>query len=285
MADYLRKVKKGEPLSISAEAWNRLMDIARADGTDRTLAGARQEASRRDLDVALVKNTTSRDLPLWGGITLGAPVFPPASGDSLPQDFAERTVLNGVEPAACPARGAVLLQPLAPGAIGRAVVSGILCCRVRVTTEGMRRAVFVPWEVSSESLYPLADHAGPLELLWLEAGTGLRYAVAMVGGSDRRFLAAIQSSAAISGSSNKWSYTVRTWTYGGSTTSGRLISNVRNLREFENTSSMADGNSLTNPTTTIGPVVGKVEAWTEIDSSGNCVTLFDRPNPVTGCGT
>lgn len=287
MSDYLRRVRKGEPLSISAEAWNRLMDIARADGSERALGSAKQEASRRDFDVVLVKNTTARDLPLWGGITLGPPLFPPTSGEggSLPQDFAERTVLEGVQPAACPARGAILLQPLAPGAIGRAVVSGIVCCRVRVTTDGMRRAVFVPWEESAESLHPLADHAGPLELLWTESGTGLRYAVAMVGGSDRRFLAAIQSSAAISGASNKWNYTVRTWAYGGSTSTGRLITNVRNLREHDNTSSMADGNSLTNPTTTIGPVVGKVEAWTEIDSSGSCVTLFDRPNPVTGCGT
>lgn len=286
MADPLRKVRRGEPLSIPAEAWNRLIDIARADGSDRLLAGAEQAAGRRDLDVALVKNTSARDLPLWGGIALGPPVFPPASGEtgSLPQDFAERTVLEGREPTACAGRGAILLQPLAPGAIGRAVVSGILCCRVRVSATGMRRAAFVPWDASAESLYPLADHAGPLELLWAEQGTGVRYAVAMVGGSDRRFLAAIQSSAAIAGASNRWNYTVRTWAYGGLTSAGRLIENVRNLREFDNTATTADGNSLTSPPTTVGPVVGKVEAWTEVDSAGNCVTLFDRPNPV-GCGT
>jgi hypothetical protein len=286
MADPLRKVRRGEALSIPAEAWNRLMDIARADGSDRLLGDAEQGAARRDLDVALVKNTTSRDLPLWGGITLGAPVFPPASGTggSLPQDFAERTVLTGVEPAACAGRGAVLLQPLAPGAIGRAVVSGILCCRVRVTASGMRRAAFVPWDASAESTYPLADHAGPIELLWTEPGTGVRYAVAMLGSSDRRFLAAIQSSAAIAGASNRWNYTVRTWAYGGLTATGRLIEHVRNLREYDNTATTADGNSLTSPPTTVGPVVGKVEAWTEVDSAGNCVTLFDRPNPV-GCGS
>jgi hypothetical protein len=189
-----------------------------------------------------------------------------------------------VEPAACPGRGAVLLQPLAPGAIGRAVVSGILCCRVRVTASGMRRAAFVPWDASLEGTYPLADHAGPIELLWTEPGTGVRYAVAMLGSSDRRFLAAIQSSAAIAGASNRWNYTVRTWAYGGSTATGRLIENVRNLREFDNTATTADGNSLTSPPTTVGPVVGKVEAWTEVDSAGACVTLFDRPNPV-GCGS
>ena len=162
MADPLRKVRRGEALSIPAEAWNRLMDIARADGSDRLLGDAEQGAARRDLDVALVKNTTSRDLPLWGGITLGAPVFPPASGTggSLPQDFAERTVLTGVEPAACPGRGAVLLQPLAPGAIGRAVVSGILCCRVRVPASGMRRAAFVPWDVPVTWVTQLSNHMG-----------------------------------------------------------------------------------------------------------------------------
>ena len=281
MADPLRKVRRGEPLSIPAEAWNRLIDIARADGSDRLLAGAEQAAGRRDLDVALVKNTSARDLPLWGGIALGPPVFPPASGEtgSLPQDFAERTVLEGREPTACAGRGAILLQPLAPGAIGRAVVSGILCCRVRVSATGMRRAAFVPWDASAESLYPLADHAGPLELLWAEQGTGVRYAVAMVGGSDRRFLAQVTGSAAIQGEANRWNYTIRTCAYGGPA-NGRTIENVRNIREAFNSATSADGNDLASPPTTVGPVGGLVEAWTDLSATGACVTLIDRPNPV-----
>jgi len=111
----------------------------------------------------------------------------------------------------------------------------------------------------------------------------VRYAVAMLGSSDRRFLAQVTSSVPLQGAANRWSYAIRTCTYGGPA-NGRVIELVRNIREEFNSASVADGNDLTSPPTTVGPVAGLVEAWTDLSATGACVTLFDRPNPV-GCGT
>lgn len=102
---------------------------------------------------------------------------------------------------------------------------------------------------------------------------------------------------------NEWSYSVETWiplspTGATSITPAAderfLLNPVYNLREQYNTIALADGNDLTNPPATIGPVgsIWNGTAWpttnlsAEVlmfivyDRSGAIYPFFDRPNPL-----
>jgi hypothetical protein len=102
---------------------------------------------------------------------------------------------------------------------------------------------------------------------------------------------------------NQWSYECDTWipiSPSGSASISPpvderfLLDPVYNLREQYNTASLADGNDLTNPASTIGPVgsIWDGTAWpttnlsAEVlvfivyDRAGTMYPFFDRPNPV-----
>jgi hypothetical protein len=102
---------------------------------------------------------------------------------------------------------------------------------------------------------------------------------------------------------NQWSYECETWIPLSPTGLSSipmpaderfLFDKVYNLREQYNTASLADGNDLSNPLATIGPVgsIWNGTAWpttnlsAEVlvfivyDRAGTMYPFFDRPNPV-----
>ena len=170
MSDYLKSVRRGEPIDLSAAAWNKLMDMARRDGERGASGVADPLFARRDRDLVLLKNISGIEYPRWGVLGLGAPVYlpqhnPPSGKQELPQDFAENLVLKGEMPVAGVHEGlfGVLLQPLKDGEIGPAVVSGTFGCVIVVQDERHRFADVYPSRAdlgSGESLSsgtPLVD--------------------------------------------------------------------------------------------------------------------------------
>ena len=114
-------------------------------------------------------------------------------------------------------------------------------------------------------------------------------------------LCKITSAAAISGSSNRWNYTIAPLIPAGASAGISTFSDswftsttCRNLRENFNTSSLVDGMDITSPAATIGPVGSKYSggAWTTTNldahvqvsivyaQDGKAYVYFDRPNPI-----
>lgn len=116
-------------------------------------------------------------------------------------------------------------------------------------------------------------------------------------------LCEVTSAALLGGTDNRWQYTVKMWTPPfiigtGITPSASDVRYsydvVRNIREEHNTSSFADGMSLTSPPASIGPVgsnwtgaawtlsnlEAKVMLYVVYDTGGKAYPFFDRPNPI-----
>ncbi len=228
MSDYLKNVRRGEPIDLSAAAWNKLMDMARRDGVRGASGMADPLFAKRDRDVVLVKNMSGIEYPRWGVLGLGAPVYvpqhnPPSGKQELPQDFAENLVLRGEMPVAGVHEGlfGVLLQPLKDGDIGAAIVSGTFGCVIVVQDGRHRFADVYPSRAAGGSgesfssgaalidgdvLLRSCDHGGA-EILWKEAGLGERYAAIRLAQQPRtRWRAILGAAHLLPGERFRWRY-------------------------------------------------------------------------------
>lgn len=180
MGDPFKKVQRGDPLRISAETFNTMIEAARdyRARQHRTSSDAREHFT--DHGVILVKNQSGAARNRFDILGLDAPVISPA--DNL-DEFKSRPALVGVTPELPTHAGrfCILLEPLASGSIGRALVSGVGVARVNVIDPGHRFA-----EVVHEDPTRLRSaHAGSVEILWKDSGTGGdRWAVVRLGGGE-----------------------------------------------------------------------------------------------------
>lgn len=138
MGDPLKHVHAGEPVRVSAETFNCVIDATR-DYRERT-ARFRQGppglrvGGERPTAVFRVRNDTGADRALFEIVSLDGPVYGPS--DNL-QEFKFRFAFKGVVPDSDHfGRFAVLLEPVKDGAIGRALVQGITPVLVRVPDLG-----------------------------------------------------------------------------------------------------------------------------------------------------
>lgn len=174
------RINPGQRLetAISARAWNRAQDAAdvvlgdrggqAADGT--SLGGLANTVIR-------VRNDSGFSVPMHGVLMLTTPVVSPAGGDltktdqpaSQAKEFLRSLLIRGVTPTANASRFCVLLEPLANGAIGRAAVSGVLACKVKVTL-----STTFPYAVTRDNdrTQLVTSACGPVRLLWHETVAG-----------------------------------------------------------------------------------------------------------------
>jgi hypothetical protein len=168
--DPYKPVTSGDPLVIPSVVWNRLLDVARGDQPGPSPAG--NGAAGLGNGIIRVKNNSGADRARWEVLGLDVPLVLP--GDNA-AEFARQVALAGVLPTAAHAgKWALLLEPVAAGAIGRAVASGVTVGKVNVTT-GEEAYKFADAEAGLASLQAVA--AGGAEQLWRDPGAGLRWAV------------------------------------------------------------------------------------------------------------
>jgi hypothetical protein len=172
--DALKKVKSGDRLAIPAATFNTFIDAAN-DFRRRQQDGGGGPAADRPREHILVRNDSGEDLDRFGILGGDAPVILPA--DNL-DEFKNRVVLSGVTPTADHAgRFAVLQEPLADGAIGRACVCGVSPVQVDVIDENHGFAEVEEGETGSLQ----SAESGSATLLYKESGTGLKWAVVQLG--------------------------------------------------------------------------------------------------------
>ena len=122
----LRKVQRGQPLSIPAETFNTFIDVAQ----DYKSRQHRQQPSRTTgtlhPEVVLVKNVSGADRQRFDILGIDGLLITPA--DNLPA-FRNRPVFTGTTPTIADHHGrfVILLEPLAAGRIGSALPSESRC--------------------------------------------------------------------------------------------------------------------------------------------------------------
>jgi hypothetical protein len=168
----IAKVSPGQKLRIPAEAYNAFVDAAEAyKGQSR-----QQQVDRNGVPllpgVALVRNDSGSDQERFAILGLAEPLILP--GDNLP-GFLEHLTFAGVSPDAdLHDHGFCILQePLAAGAIGRALIAGVSPVRLDVQDEDAATAALVTGIVDSLQ----TDPSGTARILWKEPGLGPRWGI------------------------------------------------------------------------------------------------------------
>lgn len=203
MGDAFRKVRAGQPLTIPATAYNAFVDAA-VDQRSRerdSRGGAGTDLMPRG--VVLVRNDSAETIEPYHALAItGVLIVPDA--DDQERTFQSRTPLTGEMAAEQSDLMAFVVcqQPIAPGELGRCVLTGVTPALVLVQDESDGTCELAPGETVLTTT-PL----GGAPILWKEEGLGERWAVIEVGrASHGRITAVLGEAQAIPGESNRWRY-------------------------------------------------------------------------------
>jgi hypothetical protein len=167
-----RKVVAGEPLSIPANTWNKLIDLV--EPGSRPGAGYYSTDFCQSATKILVKNDTGVAQERFNILAITEPFISPS--DEL-TEFQSRVTFKGKIPANGDIYGnydrniCALLEPLEANAIGLAAVTGVVPVQVNFSSDHK-------WAdtTNGNTQYLTSKLAGPYQVLWKESGTGIKWA-------------------------------------------------------------------------------------------------------------
>jgi hypothetical protein len=182
MSDAFRKVKSGDPLVIPAAAYNAMLDAAIANM--RSQGKPSQVRGEQGLHV-LVRNETGYPLEQFEILGIEGPAFHPRNE---PDAFQQTPVLRGVTPMERhKGKFVVVQEPAAPGCVVRACISGLTVARVYVEESEDGHGYTEPKACNIEEGYTYdftAGSTGGASILWIEYGTGPKWALIRIGHGD-----------------------------------------------------------------------------------------------------
>lgn len=166
----IRKVRRGDRLSIRASDWNRVAEAADwvLSNRSRILTGSVASNLLRSGEI-IIRNDGSSPRSRFDVLGLSGPVVPPHGPGGIDQsaEWASSLAFRGVDPDDSHGGGqwAICLEPISVGSLGRAKIDGIAHSRVKVLDESHTHA-----DVNSdESLTMLCTTIGSgAKLIWLE---------------------------------------------------------------------------------------------------------------------
>jgi hypothetical protein len=174
----MRKVKSGDPLRIRADDYNAFVDAAEAHKNRMTAPPSAQQL-RESGDTVLVRNDSGQNIIRFGILGIDGPLVEPAANL---ERFKNRTVLKGVIPITADHSGKFVItqEPIRPGKIGRALISGVSAVQVLVLDEDAEdyqyADVFEPF-----GEWMIASPTGSASILWRESGLNIRWALVRIG--------------------------------------------------------------------------------------------------------
>lgn len=181
MSDAFSKVKIGDPFDMPVAMYNTIVDMA---NWFRDQQATRQSSVIResfDADIVFVKNDSGEDCPQFGVLGIDSSIFDPGAGEVDSQAFRQRVAITGVAPTDEDHTGnfAILLQPLADGGCGQALVSGACHVKINVVNESDDFA-----DIDNEDVTRLkSGAAGAAKILWKQSGTGEKWGYVRFGGA------------------------------------------------------------------------------------------------------
>lgn len=177
----LTKVSPGQPLRVTADAFNAFIDAANAHRAGQLGVGAEGTATGRTAGIVTVRNDSGADQDRFAVLGIGTPLILPSDNAAA---FQERIALSLVAPdeELQADRFCILQEPIAAGALGRGLILGVTPVRLDVTAEDDRTATIVTNETGTLR----TGSSGAARILWKEAGTGERWGIVQIpsGGSD-----------------------------------------------------------------------------------------------------
>jgi hypothetical protein len=181
MADAFKKVQRGQPLAIPAEAFNAFLDAASDLQSRRESRTQETQRVFRQTGIVRLKNGTGSDQDRFSILGLDRPIFTP---DDRLDAFRNEVTLVGVEPNADEHTGryGILLEPLRANGIGSAVVAGVAIVKIDVKEECHWFAEIAGGQTTTKHLQ--SGKEGSAVILWKEAGTGPKWAVIRLAGTD-----------------------------------------------------------------------------------------------------
>jgi len=206
----LQYVRQGQPFRPSADDWNAIVDAARLRGGPVRTGGELLSIANPDPNWITVRNDDAVEMPRWGCCVLGGPVIEPgAPGDGL-EGFLAQLAFTSTRPVETDlprrARLAILLEPLQPGAFGRAAIAGLVRVKLTVNSLVHTRATVVP---GTDYLQTTAGE-GQCTVIWTEASTGAgKWGIVQVGllvVPEQIHVRVLDGAAAIAGETNRWWY-------------------------------------------------------------------------------
>ena len=176
--DPFRRVQPGQPLEISADAWNAVVDAAR-DFRRRPAQGGDADVPALAPGECYVENKSGQNLDQFAVLGISDAMLNP---NTNAEGFAERSAVTGVKPTADHEDGkfAVVVEPVPDGQVARAVIGGSTVCKINVTSESHKFA-----KAKADTTSGLvSSSSGPCVILWKQAGTGDgKWALVRFGGS------------------------------------------------------------------------------------------------------
>ncbi len=166
----LAKVSPGQPLRLTAEAFNAFVDAANGYQASQRSRSSEAGGVVPVSGTIMVRNDTGAPLERYAPVGLGAPLILP--GDNL-RSFQERVVVSGAVPMD-DQPFAVLQVPLAAGALGEALITGATPALVAVVDAADTTAGIISGVLTSGS--------GPATIVWKNPGTGPQWAILRLGG-------------------------------------------------------------------------------------------------------
>ena len=145
-ADF-RKVRPGQPLRITAKAWNRVLDTV----STRPEFGGGEGAYGRINHVVQIQNTTESTVPKWGVLSITGVLNNPSSGAASLAQYQDTPILEGGSPAGqATGKYVVAVEPIAAGKVGRAAIDGVV--QLKVADLGKATGSQVLWKDSTWAL-------------------------------------------------------------------------------------------------------------------------------------
>ena len=177
--DQFRQRRVGEQIPNSAEYYNALSRMYLASQAKLLGSNAGDAAPFPDPGLVLIKNNTSptTNVSRFGVLGVDGPLIDQATSDA---EFKNRVVLTGSTPASANHTGkfVVALEPIAAGAIGMAVISGVVQVQVNMG------AANDPWaDIDAGNVDRLKSGPdGVARILWAASGAGVQWAIVAIGG-------------------------------------------------------------------------------------------------------
>lgn len=173
MGDAFKKVQAGQRIAITVEAYNAFIDAAQAVREHKQFG---TEASQffRQSGIVKVKNASGANQARFAVLGLTEPIILPSANEI---EFKRQVTFEGDVPAKNDHRGkfAVLLEPIADGKIGLAVIAGVVPVRLKVDPEQLYdRAEIIDADAGKLLNVP----HGSARVLWIDAiGSEERWAI------------------------------------------------------------------------------------------------------------
>jgi len=175
MGDPFKKVQANQRLAIPAQTYNAFVDVALAHRARRQQQSQGPQPEVRHSGIVRVSNDTGGDRDQFAVVALRAPVVTPSGS---PETFAWNLVLSAATPADSDfGKFGVLLEPLASGAVGWAVASGVVFVKIDIVESEHKRA-----DVKDGSTAELkSDPLGSAIILWRAGSSGSQWALVKIG--------------------------------------------------------------------------------------------------------